>query len=149
MSFAHSAAQWAGRTALSHGADNARQERIARTLHLVEQFVYDLGLLIAGLEPDLTYVAPRCASLLRDTVRPALDSEVIVRPDFGQYAQVAIIGELLNPVAMVRTVVEFEDASTRVDGKGRTVSRARRRIRLRLLLDQELTTVVEHEIEFA
>ena len=117
-------------------------------LEVVECFVYDLGLLISGRDPDLDrYVDHHTAKRLRDSVSARTTSELVTRPDFGEYAQVRIEGDLLDAAAPVRTVVEFDDRSHRVDSAGRAVSRARRRVRLLLVLDPTATRVVDHRVD--
>ncbi|HEY8755366.1 MAG TPA: hypothetical protein VIN65_03315 [Candidatus Dormibacteraeota bacterium] len=132
------------------GADDdaRRSQRVAEVLGLIERFVYDLGLLIAGCVVDLhTYVEMSAASRLRSALEPARTVVGMVRPDFGEYAQVRIEGDLLDLSASVRAVVEFDDRSTRSDGPGGSVARSRRRIRVRLVLDPGITTVLDHRIE--
>jgi hypothetical protein len=128
--------------------DARRSRRVAEVLHLVERFVYDLGLLIAGRAVDLdTYVEVSAATRLRIALEPARTAVAVVRPDFGDYAQVRIEGNLLDLSASVRAVVEFDDHSTRTDGRGGTVARSRRRVRLGLVIDPAITRVLDHRIE--
>lgn len=128
--------------------DARRSRRVAEVLHLVERFVYDLGLLIAGRAVDLdTYVEVSAATRLRNALEPARTPVAVVRPDFGDYAQVRIEGNLLDLSASVRAVVEFDDHSTRTDGRGGTVARSRRRVRLGLVIDPAITRVLDHRIE--
>ncbi len=131
-------------------SDTRRGERTARVLQLVERFVYDVGLLIAGDAVDLSsYVDAVAATRLRDAVQPALIAGAVTRPDFGEYAQVRIEGDLLDLCASVRAVVEFEDRSTRLDEHGAVFARPRRQVRLRLLLDPAVSRVLDHRIDFA
>jgi hypothetical protein len=131
-------------------ADDERQRRVARVMDLVERFVYDLGLLAAGRAVAIDdYVDASAAARLRNAVHPALRSGLTTHPDFGEYAQVRIDGNLLDRRAAVRTVVEFDDRSTRVDDHGRVVVRVRRHVRLLLVIDPEITRVVDHRLEIA
>lgn len=119
-------------------------------MRLVDRFVFDLGLLAAGREPDIeTYVAADIAARLRTAMRPGLAAGLTTRPNFGEYAQVRIEGDILDTDAAVRTVVEFDDQSIRVDAQGRTVTRLRRHVRLLLLFDPAITRVIEHRLEIA
>lgn len=128
--------------------DARRSRRVAAVLRLVERFVYDLGLLIAGHVVDLDpYVEGCAASRLRAALEPSRTALGVVRPDFGEYAQVRIEGDLLDLTAAVEAVAEFDDRSTRTDGRGTTVARSRRRVRVRLVLDPAITTVLDHRIE--
>jgi hypothetical protein len=116
-------------------------------MRLVERFVYDLGLLIGGHAGDLDpYVEPG----VRERLRSALTATVTggaTRPDFGEYAQVRIEGDLLDLSESVRAVVEFDDRSTREDGHGGAVARSRRRVRLELVLDPAVARVLDYRIE--
>jgi hypothetical protein len=82
-------------------------------------------------------------------VRPALEAGSRTRPDFGEYAQVRIEGDLLDLAVPVWTVVEFDDRSTQLDEAGMATSHARRRVRLQLLLDGAVSRVLDHRIELA
>ena len=130
-----------------HDLDAARAQRVAKILELAQRFVYDLGLLIAGEQVDLSdYVASGSADRLRDALRPALVAGAMTSPDFGEYAQVLIQGDVLDTSIPVRTIVEFDDRSTRRDGLDAPVH-ARRRVRVRLLLDADVGRVLDHRIE--
>lgn len=129
-------------------ADDERGRRSALVMEIVDRFVFDLGLLVSGSTVDLDgYVAPGPASRLRDAAQPGLGGTLTTQPDFGEYAQVRIEGDLLDVTAPVRAVVEFEDRSTRVDHQGRAVARIRRRVRLLLLLDPGIARVIDHRVE--
>ena len=118
-------------------------------MSLVERFVFDLGLMLSGESVVVdSYVSPKVAKQLGDAIRPDLVAGLTTRPDFGEYAQVRIEGDLLAPTT-VRTVVEFEDRSTRVDRQGRVVARVRRRIRVLLLIDPSITVVMDHRLDIA
>ena len=131
-------------------ADDARSRRVAEVLTVVERFVYDLGQLSAGGSVDLEgYVDPAAAARLRHAVGPAVGAEVSTRPDYGEYAQVRIEGDLLDPDMPTLTVVELDDRSTRVDASGHTVVRLRRRLRLLLVLEPATTRVLDHRLEIA
>jgi hypothetical protein len=131
-------------------ADDARSRRVAGVLAVVERFVYDLGLLSAGDSVDLeSYVDGPAAERLRHALRPAAGAEVSTRPDYGEYAQVRIEGDLLDPDGPVLTVVELDDRSTRVDANGNAVLRLRRRLRLLLVLDPASFRVLDHRLEIA
>ncbi|MGH7722841.1 MAG: hypothetical protein ACRENL_08440 [Candidatus Dormibacteria bacterium] len=128
--------------------DARRSRRVAAVLQLVERFVYDLGLLIGGRAVDLdTYVEPVAATRLRDALEPALAAGAVTQPDFGEYAQVRVEGDLLNLAEPVRAVVEFDDRSTRLDGTGGAMVRLRRRVRLQLVIDPAVTMILDHRLE--
>jgi hypothetical protein len=132
------------------GDDDERDLRTTMVMSLVDRFVFDLGLLAAGRDADIeSYVVADVADRLRAAMRPGLATGVTTRPDFGEYAQVRIEGDILDSSATVRTVVEFDDRSVRVDAQGRTVSRIRRRVRILVLFDAAITRVVDHRLEIA
>lgn len=101
------------------GGDDERDRRTTLVMGLVDWFVFDLGLLAAGQEADIeSYVAPEVATRVCSAMRPGLASGVTTRPDFGEYAQLSIEGDLLDGDATVRAMVEFDDRSVRVDPRG-------------------------------
>jgi hypothetical protein len=127
--------------------DAERQQRVTRVLALAERFVYDLGLVIAGEQVDLSeYVEPGSADRLHDAVRPALEAGAVVSPDFGEYAQVRIHGDVLDSSIPAWTTVEFDDRSTRLDGVSSS-AHGRRRVRVQLLLDADISRVQDYRIE--
>lgn len=129
-----------------HDLDAARGQRVTMVLALAERFVYDLGLLIAGESVDMSdYMDPSPAARMFDAVRPALAAGAQIAPDFGEYAQVRIEGDVLDRSAPVCTTVEFDDRSTRLDLS--TGAHARRRVRVQLLLDAEIRRVLDQRIE--
>jgi hypothetical protein len=128
--------------------DTRRTERVTQVLELVERFVYDLGLLMSGEPVEFAeYVDAASATRLHEAVRPALDAGTRTRPDFGEYAQVRIEGNLLDVSLPVRAVVDFDDRSTRLDEDGFAAVHSRRRVRLQLLIDHALSRVLDHRIE--
>ncbi len=128
--------------------DARRGQRVRRVLELVERFVYDLGLLISGEKVDLgAYVDAPAAERLHAAVRPALESGTVTTPDFGEYAQVRIEGDVLDLSLPLTTVVEFDDRSTRLRGGDAAPVQVRRRVRLQLLLDASLCRVLDHRVE--
>lgn len=128
-------------------ADARRSRRVGEVMRLVERFVYDLGLLIGGHPGDLdAYVEPGVRARLRAALTPTVTGGS-TRPDFGEYAQLRIEGDLLDLSESVRAVVEFDDRSTRADGHGGVMMRSRRRVRLELLLDPAVASVLDYRIE--
>jgi hypothetical protein len=128
--------------------DVSRAQRVERVLVLVERFVFDLGLLIAGEPTELrAYVDARVIERLEQSVQPALDAGALARPDFGEYAEVRIEDDLLDLSHPVSTLVEFDDCSSLTRAGGFAPAPHRRRMRLRLLLDAALTRVLDHHLE--
>jgi hypothetical protein len=135
------------RRAALRDADARRSRRVGDVMRLVERFVYDLGLCIGGHAGDLdAYVEPGVRARLRTALTPTVTGGS-TRPDFGEYAQLRIEGDLLDPSEPVRAVVEFDDRSTRTDGHGGVVTRSRQRVRLELLLDPAVAGVLDYRIE--
>jgi hypothetical protein len=134
---------------LSRGdADARRTKRVGDVLRLVERFVYDLGMLIAGNTADLEpYVEATMAARLRTTLQRVQRSGRVMRPDFGDYAEVRISGDVLDIARPVEAVVEFDDRSTWSASPDEAAIRARRRVRLELVFDAAITTVLDHRVE--
>lgn len=134
----------------SERGDEALQRRLDVVLALSERFVHDLGLLMAGETASMQeYVAPEAAARLHAALATA-DTGLRLVPRFSEYAQVRIDGDLLNADHPVRATVEFADLSE-PDVSGLPVHhvRPRRRVRLRLLFDGTLTTLLDHRVELA
>jgi hypothetical protein len=70
-----------------------------------------------------------------------------MRPDFGDYAEVRISGDVLNLAQPVQVAVEFDDRSTWSASPVEAAIRARRRVRLELVFDAAITTVLDHRVE--
>jgi len=131
-------------------ADLRREQRVMLLMRLVERFLYDLGLLIAGRSVDQEdYVAAAVRARLHDALRPLQDSGCVIRPEFGEYAQVRIEGDLLDTSMPVLAAVDFEDRSSRLAADGVPLPRRRRQVRLLLEFDPDITTVLHHHVELA
>ncbi len=124
---------------------------VALSLRALPDLGFALSLGVIGGHPvDLDeYVAPTTVSRLQGALRPLRSAGSILRVEFGEYAEVRIEGDVLDRTSPLRSVVEFEDRSVRIDEDGRPVVRARRRIRLSLVLDPEVTRVLDHRLEYA
>jgi hypothetical protein len=121
---------------------------VGDVLRLVERFVYDLGMLLAGNTADLEpYVEATVAARLRTTLQRVQRSGRAMRPDFGDYAEVRISGDVLNLAQPVQVAVEFDDRSTWSASPVEAAIRARRRVRLELVFDAAITTVLDHRVE--
>ena len=71
----------------------------------------------------------------------------MMRPNFADYAEVRIAGDVLDLAEPVRAVVEFDDRSSWSAGPEHPAVRARRRVRIELLFDAAITTILDHRIE--
>ena len=130
-------------------ADELRAARASRVTEMIEQFVHDLGLLIAGCTPDLSsYLEPDEVARLNDTVRPAVVGDGLLQPDFGEYAQVRIEGDILDDETPLRVEVEFEDRSVRYDAQHRPLTHYRRQVRITAVVDTAASRIVRHRIAF-
>lgn len=129
-------------------ADEELSRRTDDVMQLVDRLVFDVGMMTAGRTAAVEeYVDAEVVTRLRTVMPPALGDGLTTRPDFGEYAEVRIEGDLLDETAPVRTVVEFEDRSVRVDARGQAVVRLRRRVRMRLLLDAGRRRVLDLRLE--
>lgn len=128
--------------------DARRTVRIDAVLRLAERFVHDLGQLLGGGVADLEpYVDNALAARLRHTLQTATDLAGAMHPDFSDYAEVRIAGDVLDLAKPVRAAVEFDDRSTWSPGSQHVTVRARRRVRIDLVFDAAITTIVDQRIE--
>jgi hypothetical protein len=105
-------------------------------------------MLLAGNTADLEpYVEATVAARLRTTLQRVQRSGRAMRPDFGDYAEVRISGDVLNLAQPVQVAVEFDDRSTWSASPVEAAIRARRRVRLELVFDAAITTVLDHRVE--
>ena len=127
-------------------ADVRRQARLDRVLVLAEAFVHDLGLMMAGARPRIEgYVAADASARLQAALSRG---SARVTPMFSEYAQVRVDGDLLDTAQPARVTVEFVDLS--LPSQNDVASRRpRRRVRLRLVLDPALATVLDVRVELA
>jgi hypothetical protein len=127
----------------SRAAQHAiREKRLDDIRDAVEQFTYDLGLLIAGHEledgsPDHTLMTQ-----LQRELRPFLDAGDAMRPDFGAFGDLRIEGELLEPTRPVLATLEFDDRCARETAGGLVPARGRR-MRVTLHLDIDPVRIVD------
>jgi hypothetical protein len=109
-----------------------REQRLDNIRDTIEQFTFDLGLLIAGHEPSSTSTALDLTSQLQRELRPFLDAGDAMRPDFGAFGDLRIEGELLESSHPVLATLEFDDRCARETVEGRIVPARGRRLRLTL-----------------
>lgn len=125
-------------------ADELRDRRLESVTRLAERLVYDLGLLMAGHAAPLEeYVATAVADRLRASLAPFLATGDAMRPNFGEYGELRIQGDLLAAARALSVDVEFNDQSVRETRDGELVPAERRRIRLTLSLDPNLHRVTD------
>ena len=128
-------------------ADDLREQRLEDIKKLAERFTYDLGLLIAGHPVELeTYVAPQPAQRLIASLEPFLASGDAMRPNFGEYGELRVEGDLLNLEDPVRAHIEFDDQSVRETAGGELIPIPRRRMLLTLIIDPSCRSVQEYAL---
>ncbi len=109
-----------------------REERLDRIRDAVEQFTFDLGLLIAGHEVREDSRDRALLLQLERELKPFLDAGDAMRPDFGAFGDLRIEGELLESVEPVLATLEFDDRCARETAHGRVVPARGRRLRITL-----------------
>ncbi len=75
-----------------------REERLDRIRDAVEQFTFDLGLLIAGHEVRADSHDRAVLLQLEREIQPFLDAGDAMRPDFGAFGDLRIEGALLEAI---------------------------------------------------
>ena len=128
-------------------ADEIREQRLEDIKALAERFTYDLGLLIAGHAVELeAYVAANPAARLRASLEPFLASGDAMRPNFGEYGELRIEGNLLSVDTPIHAHVEFEDQSVRETVTGDLVPLPRRRMLLSLVIDPSCRNIRDYNL---
>lgn len=128
-------------------SDEIREQRLDLVRQLAERFTYDLGLLIAGHEVKLEdYVATAAARRLRSSVEPFLASGDAMRPNFGEYGELRVEGNLLNYSQPIFAHVEFDDQSIRETAAGELLPTGKRRMVLSLTIDPSCESISEFEL---
>ena len=113
-----------------------RELRLDSLRRLVDAFVHDLALLLAGHTTRFEHTAtPEVADRLRFAVAPFLENGEVLRIDFGTFAELRIDGNL-DDASSVRALLEFDDRCLRQRAHGRALGSAKRRVRLILNIDQ-------------
>ena len=127
--------------------DELRERRLGEIKQIAESFTYDLGLLIAGHEVDFErYLAPHAVARLRAAVEPFLASGDAMRPNFGEYGELRIEGNLLDSDAPVVAHIEFDDQSVRETADGDLLTMPKRRIHVMLVLDIEYGVISDFDL---
>jgi hypothetical protein len=124
-------------------ADEIRERRLAECRTTVEDFLFELGRLMAGHEPHLEQCASRSLVYrLRTALEPFLGSGGAVRPDFGTHGELRVDGDLLDAGTPLQAWVEFDDRSMLVSGD-RLLPVPRRRIRMEMVLSVQPCRVTD------
>jgi hypothetical protein len=109
-----------------------REERLDLVRDAVEQFTFDLGLLIAGHEVREDSRDRALLLQLEREIQPFLHAGDAMRPDFGAFGDLRIEGELLESTGTVLATLEFDDRCARETVQGRVVPARGRRLRMML-----------------
>lgn len=134
----------AGERAAARLTDHAvREQRLEQVRDAVDDFVYRLGLLIAGHDAPEATTGNEVGARLREVVRPFLDRGDLMRPDFGAFGDLRVEGELLQTSTPVLTTLEFDDRCVRQTARGRLIPARRRRVRLVMHVTLDPARVVD------
>lgn len=134
----------AGQRANTRLTDHAiREQRLDQVRDAVDDFVYRLGLLIAGHDPSEAATGDEVETRLRDVVRPFLARGDLMRPDFGPFGDLRVEGELLQTSTPVLTTLEFDDRCVRQTARGRLIPARRRRVRMVMHVTLDPARVVD------
>jgi hypothetical protein len=120
-----------------------REQRLDAVRNAVEQFIYDLGLLIAGHDVSDESPTPELTQQLQRALRPFLDAGDLMRPDFGAFGDLRVEGELLEVSDPVLATLEFDDRCARETASGRLVAASGRRLRITLHLALDPVRVID------
>lgn len=136
-----------GARARDAAADDIRERRLEEVRRTVEDFLYNVGLIVAGHEPDFTRCTSRTVDQrLRVALAPFLSGGGTLRPDFGSHAELRVEGDLLCLGTPVDAHLEFEDRSLRQSFGHRGVGMPRRRITMALRVSLQPCQIVEYTV---
>ena len=122
-----------------------REHRLESIRDAVEQFTYDLALLIAGHDAS-SESDHELTSRLQRWLRPFLDAGDAMRPDFGAFGGLRIEGDLLQSSQPVLATLEFDDRCARETADGRIVPAKGRRLRAMLEVAIDPVRIVDCHI---
>ena len=127
--------------------DEIREQRLEAVKQLAERFTYDLGLLIAGHQVNFdAYVAPDASARLRASVEPFLASGDAMRPNFGEYGELRVEGNLLDMSMPIHAYVEFDDQSVRETSAGELIAMGKRRMQLTLVIRPDAQSIADYTL---
>ncbi|HKR98627.1 MAG TPA: hypothetical protein VJU79_03840 [Candidatus Dormibacteraeota bacterium] len=109
-----------------------REQSLEAVIALMERLIYDIARLCAGHSVVMDeYVAPPLQQRLRETLRPFLQDDCVLLPDFGAHAEMRVEGDLVQAGQPVFATVEIDDASRIEAANGLVHALPSRRIVLR------------------
>lgn len=120
-----------------------REQRLEHVRDAVEQFVYNVGLIMAGYDPPDACADDAVEAYVREALRPFLAGGDVMRPDFGHFGDLRVEGDLLKVEDPVLTTLEFEDRCVRQTTRGRLIPTPRRRLRMVMRVTLEPVRVVD------
>jgi hypothetical protein len=136
-----------GKKADDRLSDHAvREQRLDRIRDAVEQFTYDLGLLIAGHDAPSESSHRELTAKLQRQLGPFLDAGHAMRPDFGAFGDLRIEGDLLQSSQPVLATLEFDDRCARETADGLVVPARGRRLRATLQIAVDPVHIVDCRI---
>ena len=111
--------------------DDVRERRLAAIKDLVDRFLYELALLMAGHEAQFRgLVSAELFERLHAALLFGQSAAGVLRPDFGTFAAVRVMGDLLSVSEPVAVAVEFKDRSSYQHPDGRFHPMPRRNVLL-------------------
>ncbi len=120
-----------------------REQRLDGIRDAVEQFTFDLGLLIAGHELQDASRDDAVMVALERELQPFLDAGDTMRPDFGAFGDLRIEGELLDATEPVLATLEFDDRCARETAHGHVIPSRGRRLRIALHISVDPVHVID------
>jgi hypothetical protein len=132
----------------TNSSDELREQKLDMIKQLAERFTYDLALLIAGHPVELeAYLAPAAAARLRASIQPFLDTGDAMRPNFGEYGELRVEGNLLSNDQPIQAFVEFDDQSVRETAAGDLMPTGRKRMLLSMLIDPSCRGISDYSLK--
>jgi len=125
-------------------SDPWKEERLGRLTTLAEDFIYDLGRLLAGEKPPLDYVTDKVAAQLRAMAAPFLRTGDRMVPNFSD-VQLTVQWPSDHQRAIGATAV-FSDQSKRQTAGGETVTPPPKRVTIQLQTDAEASRIVNAQV---
>jgi hypothetical protein len=120
-----------------------REQRLEAIRDAVEQFTFDLGLLIAGHELEEASREPAVMFQLQRELQPFLEAGDVMRPDFGAFGDLRIEGGLLDATEPVLATLEFDDRCARETARGQVIPSRGRRLRIALHIAVDPVHIVD------
>jgi hypothetical protein len=122
--------------------DELREKKVDQIKALAERFIYDLGLFIAGHDVNFgEYLSAPVVDRFNQSVAPFRASGDIMRPNFGDFGDMRIQGNLLDSHMPVLAHIEFDDQSVRETKEGDVIPQPKRHMLLNLVIEPDLAHI--------